>query len=812
MPTGTVTFLLSDVEGSTRRWQEAPDAMAVAVPRHYELLDEAIAAHGGVRPVEQGEGDSVVGAFSQASDAVAAAVAAQRAFATEPWPEGAELRVRIALHTGEAQLRDRGNYVGHTLNRAARIRDSGHGGQILVSAATAALVADRLPADATLLDLGQHRLQDLARPEHIWQVVHPDLPSTFPPLRSLDVFQHNLPVQLTPLVGRTSEITDVRGLLSGDRLVTLTGSAGVGKTRLALAVAAATVDSHPGGVWWVELAPLADPDAVGRAALAAIGAREAPGATAVHQLAVELGDQPSLLVFDNCEHLIVGCATLVAGLLAANPSTSVLATSREPLGVPGEITFRVPSLPCPSPEQVIDISTLSRYDAVALFVERARRARPSFAINEANAAAITQICHRLDGIPLAIELAAARCRQLSAQRIAAELDDRFRLLTGGARTVMARQQTLAASVDWSHDRLDDAEQATFRRLGVFAGPFPLEAAESIVLSGGGLQPTEILDVLGRLVDKSLLSVDDALPGAARYRLLETLRAYATEKAAAADELATVRDAHAAWWSEWLEPRQVMPTDEDLDEIDEFHADLKVALDWVSSDPDRGLRLLHLVARPWLSSGRAPDAMNAADLLVGAAPSDSDAEQWLETATSAAGLYFDGRGPDACTAVFHRVSEVAHRVGDDYYIALANWGLEAGTGPEVIELARARGDRYLEAELTIERAADMAEARPVEASQLLDTATRIAGTSRNRELREYATLAEVIAARTVGDLRRCLNLASSLLRGSLPSRSSDVIREVSLAGLLRRDEEALRLAASSAERMERISPGLVPWGA
>ena len=437
--------------------------------------------------------------------------------------------------------------------------------------------------------------------------------------------------------------------------------------------------------------------------------------------------------------------------------------------------------------------------------------RPSFAIDEANAAAITQICQRLDGIPLAIELAAARCRQLSAQRIAAELDDRFRLLTGGARTVMARQQTLAASVDWSHDRLDDAEQATFRRLGVFAGPFPLEAAESIVLSGGGVQPTEILDVVGRLVDKSLVSVDDALPGAARYRLLETLRAYATEKAAAADELATVRDAHAAWWSEWLEPRQVMPTDEDLDEIDEFHADLKVALDWVSSDPERGLRLLHLVARPSLSSGRAPGAMNAADLLVGAAPSDSDAEQWLETATSAAGLYFDGRGPDACTAALHRVSEVAHRVGDDYYIALANWGLEADTGPEVIELARARGNRYREAELTIARAANRAEARPVEASQLLDTATRIVGTTRNSELREYAALAEVVAARTTGDLRRSLNLASSLLRGSPPSRSSnEVIREVGLAGLLRRDEKALRLAVSSAERMERISPGLVPW--
>ena len=608
LPTGTVTFLLSDVEGSTRRWQQAPDAMAVAVPRHYELLDEAIVAHGGVRPVEQGEGDSVVGAFSQASDAVAAAVAAQRAFALERWPEGAELRVRIALHTGEAQLRDRGNYVGHTLNRAARIRDSGYGGQMLVSAATAALVADRLPADATLVDLGQHRLQDLARPEHIWQVVHPDLPSTFPSLRTLDVFRHNLPVQLTPLIGRTSEIADVRGLLGGDRLVTLTGSAGVGKTRLALAVAADTVESHPGGVWWVELAPLSDPEAVGRAALAAIGVRETPGASSIHQLAAELGDQPSLLVLDNCEHLIVGCAALVAGLLAANPSISVLATSREPLGVPGEITFRVPSLPCPSPEQTIDVPDLADYDAVALFVERARRARPTFAIDEANAAAITQICHRLDGIPLAIELAAARCRQLSAQRIAAELNDRFRLLTGGARTVMARQQTLAASIDWSHERLDDVEQITFRRLGVFPGPFPLEAAEAVVAARGDIEPGDVFDLVSRLVDKSLVVADEGLGGEPRYRMLETLRAYALNRAHAAGELNTLRDAHAAWWAQWLEPRGAMPTDEVLEEVDEFHDNLIAALDWSAGQAPLGLRLLRGLARSWESLGRAGDAM------------------------------------------------------------------------------------------------------------------------------------------------------------------------------------------------------------
>jgi predicted ATPase/class 3 adenylate cyclase len=579
LPTGTVTFLLSDVEGSTRRWEEAPKAMAVAIPRHYELLDDAIVGHGGVRPVEQGEGDSVVGAFSRASDAVAAAVSAQQAFASEPWPEGAELRVRMAVHTGEAQLRDDGYYLGQTLNRCARVRAAGHGGQVLVSAATAALVADRLPVDATIVDLGLHRLRDLGRPEHIGQLVHPDLASEFPLLRSLDAFRHNLPVQLTPLVGRGREIIEVRDLLAGERLVTLTGSAGVGKTRLALAVAAEALDSQPGGVWWVELAPLTNASAIGRNTLAALGAREAAGIPVVHQLAVELGDDPSLLVLDNCEHLVAACAELVAALLSANPSATVLTTSREPLGVPGEITWRVPSMRFPRLDGALDVPTMSQYDAVALFVERARRARPSFAVNDANAPAIAQICHRLDGIPLAVELAAARCRQLSAERIASELDDRFRLLTGGARTLMARQQTLAASIDWSHERLDDAEQMTFRCLGVFAGPFPLEAAEAVVAAGGDLEHAEVFDRISRLVDKSLVVADEGPRGELRYRMLETLRAYALDRARTTNELTILRDAHGAWWADWLEPRGAMPIDPVLEEMDEFHANLNAALDW-----------------------------------------------------------------------------------------------------------------------------------------------------------------------------------------------------------------------------------------
>ena len=276
---------------------------------------------------------------------------------------------------------------------------------------------------------------------------------------------------------------------------------------------------------------------------------------------------------------MAGCAELVAELLVANPSTSVVTTSREPLGVPGEVTYRVPSMRCPQPERTIDLPTLSQFDAVVLFVERARRARPSFAVTDENAPAIAQICHRLDGIPLAIELAAARCRQMSAERIAVELDDRFRLLTGGARTVMARQQTLAASIDWSHERLDDGERLAFRRLGVFVGPFPLEAAEAMVAAGNGLDASEVFDHMTRLVDKSLVVAEDGPHGEPRYRLLETLRGYAIDRARSRHELDVLRDAHAEWWSNWLQPRSALPTDETVDEVEEFHDNIKAALDW-----------------------------------------------------------------------------------------------------------------------------------------------------------------------------------------------------------------------------------------
>jgi predicted ATPase/class 3 adenylate cyclase/DNA-binding CsgD family transcriptional regulator len=807
LPTGTVTFLLSDVEGSTGRWERAPEAMSAAIPRHYELLDAEIVRHGGVRPVEQGEGDSVVGAFSRASDAVAAAIDAQRAFATEPWPTGGELMVRMAVHTGEAQLRGERSYLGHALNRCARIRDAGHGGQVLLSASTAALVADRLPDGVWLEDLGWYRLKDLGRAEHIWQIVQADLPSQFPPLRSLDAFRHNLPSQLTPLIGRQAETTEVLRLVDEERLVTLIGSAGVGKTRLALAVAAEMLDHSRGGVWWIELAPLADHTAVGRAALTAVGAREAPGVPVARQLAGALGDEPTLLVLDNCEHLVTSCAELVAELLATNLGVSVLATSREPLGVPGEITWRVPSLSCPEVAQRWTIPALSQYDAVVLFVERAHRARPSFVVAEANTPAIAQICHRLDGIPLAIELAAARCRQLSAERIASELDDRFRLLTGGARTVMARQQTLAASIEWSHDRLDDLEQAAFRRLGVFAGPFPLEAAEVVVASGGDLEPSEVFDLISRLVDKSLVLADEGSHGEVRYRLLESLRAYALDRARSMGELTSVRDAHAAWWADWLEPRGAMPTDDTLDEIDMYHANLKVALDWASDDPPLGLRLLSGVARAWDQLGRWGDAMPAAGRLLTDDNAEHHPKAWLAAAEGAIYLYEAVQGPARAWALVDRIEQVAMNFGDEYHLALARFhrgGRDEGI--RALGLATQRGDRYLTMWLALFVAFCDGEDDPAVAQPSLAAAEALTDDSGSRSFRDRTLVVKARAAQCAGDLRRCIELGREVLESPVASGFSAVVTPLSLAGLLACDHDALRFAAERAQQEEPRAPG------
>lgn len=475
---GTITFLFTDVEGSTKMWEEAPDLMPRSIARHDEIALAVIAENGGRVVKSRGEGDSVFAVFPRASEAVAAAAKLQIALRNEPWPAKTPIKVRMALHTGEAQERDE-DYYGAPVNRCARLRAIAHGGQIVVSLTTEELVRDSLKGDLGLKDLGLHRLKDLSRPEQVFQVLHPDLPEDFPPLRSLDALPNNLPQQLTSFIGREKVIAEVLEIFKQTRLLSLTGSGGAGKTRLALQVAADLLDDYEDGVWMVELAALADPNLVAQSIATTIGVREEPGRPILATLTDFLKPKKVLLVLDNCEHLLSACATLCDQLLRSCPGLYILATSREGLNIAGETTYRVPSLALPDPCSPQPISDLVQVEAVRLFVERAQAAQPSFQVNEQNAASLAQLCVRLDGIPLAIELAAARVKALSVDQINQRLDDRFRLLTGGSRTALPRQQTLRALIDWSYDLLSPQEQTLLRRLSVFAGGWTLEAAEAV---------------------------------------------------------------------------------------------------------------------------------------------------------------------------------------------------------------------------------------------------------------------------------------------------------------------------------------------
>ena len=553
-PAGTVTFLFTDIEGSTRVWQQHPEAMPAALRRHHALLSESIAAHGGY--VFQIIGDAFCAAFSTAGDGLAAALAAQRSLAGEAWGETGALRVRMALHTGSAQLQvgefTSGEYAsGLTLSRAARLLSAGHGGQILLSLATAELVRDHLPTDTTLRDLGPRRLKDLIRPEQIFQVVASDLPADFAPLKTLDVHPHNLPVQLTSFIGREAAMDEIKRLFPDTHLLTVTGIGGAGKTRLALQVAADLIDDFPGGVWFVELAPLHDPALVPQTVASALGLHVEPDRPLVESLVDHLREKHLLLILDNCEHVAGASARLAAKLLGAAPQLKILATSRVSLNLAGETLYPVPPLSLPDSRHVTPPLAMTQYEAVRLFIERGRAVQPAFGVTNANAPAVAQICQHLDGIPLAIELAAARIRLLSPDEIAARLGDRFNLLTGGSRTALPRHQTLRATMDWSYDLLTGAERTLFNRLAVFAGSFSLESVEAVCAdaSDGGalmhaIRPSQALDLLGALVDHSLVIVEER-KAETRYGLLETVRQYALERGQAVGEWPSLQDRHLA---------------------------------------------------------------------------------------------------------------------------------------------------------------------------------------------------------------------------------------------------------------------------
>jgi predicted ATPase/class 3 adenylate cyclase len=704
LPTGTVTFLFTDIEGSTRLLQEHGDDYRTLLEKHAELIRQAIAETDGVE-VGTG-GDSFFVAFDSAPDALRAAVLSQVALAAHAWPPGGEVRVRMGLHTGLGRLGG-DSYVGLDVHRAARLMAAAHGGQIVVSESTHSLVRDDPRADVSLLDLGVHRLKDLAQPERVYQVVHPDLPTEFPPLGSLEGFPNNLPAQLSSFLGREETLRAVQEVVDASRLVTLTGPGGVGKTRLALQVAADRIERHLDGVWLAEFGGLADPDLVPQAVRSALGVPESPGRPAVASLIGYLERKDVLLALDNCEHLIDAAAGLVAKVLGECPQVRVLATSREPLHVPGEATWPVPPMTVPTSDDAVEIENPP--EAVVLFVERARAADPGFDLTQRNAPAIAAICRRLDGLPLAIELAAARVRALPVQDIATRLREHLAVLSVGSRTALPRQQTLEATVAWSYDLLNEAERVVFTRLGMFSGPFDLSAAEEVG-AGGDIERHRVLDLLSGLVDKSLLAVvrDEE---EVRYRMLATIRDYARARLAETPDLPDVQEAHTRWalgFAEQANKQMVGPQMRvwlfrARSAFDDLRAVLERSLE--QGDPETGLRML-IALEPFLIQAAVQEGAHWLDQLLSAG--DVGPEILAPSLSLRGALMMFQGDVEAAVPVLERSLELfdtledpGSRAGAQLFLANAWWGRsEPGrarqlliSALETFEAVREFGPRY-----------------------------------------------------------------------------------------------------------------------
>ncbi len=717
-----MTFAFTDIEGSTRRWERDRAAMQSAVRRHDELMRGAILEHGGY--VFKTVGDAYCAAFARPEDAVEAMLAAQRALVAEDFSAVDGLRVRAAIHTGTVDERD-GDYFGPAVNRVARLLAIAHGGQVLASGVTTDLVQGALPARTSLRDLGEHRLKDLIHPEQVYQLVADGLPETFPPLRSLQSLPNNLPLQLTSFVGREDEVAEISALIGTTRLLTLVGTGGVGKTRTALQVAAELLDGSGDGVWFVDFAPLRDASLVAHEVVSALGLTVPPETTAAAVVIAYLKARRLLLILDNCEHLVASAASMIDAILRSCPQVKILATSREGLNVSGEWVHRMPSLALPPEGAKLTAAEASAYGAVALFTERARAADGRFTLTDQNAAIVAGVCRRLDGIALAIELAAPRVKVLAVEQLSRRLDERFRILTGGSRTALPRQQTMRALIDWSYDLLSNNEKSVFRHAGTFVGGFTLEAAAAVCAGDTGLDEWEVLEVLSTLVDKSLVSTE-MLDSQQRYRLLESLREYARTRLAEAGEMEAASHAHALHYRDYAQKKcgdwEITPGAQwiapMLAEIDNFRA----ALAWLLAETpvvaaeaalalcrffdrlglqEEGLHWIEAVLvtgatlpKPleadlhdarvtlFVNQGRFEASMDAAQLALDIARELGD-ERRLVTALVSMAIALMSMGQDRKRAeICAEASALAHALDDDLLISQADMMLAASAFNDV----------------------------------------------------------------------------------------------------------------------------------
>jgi predicted ATPase/class 3 adenylate cyclase len=671
--TGTVTFLFTDIEGSTRLLQSHGEEWPSILARHQELLRTAFVAQGGV---EVGtEGDSFFITFPTAPGAVSAAVEAQRALAREPWPDGLQVRVRMGIHTGDASFGTDG-YVGLHVHRASRIASVGRGGQVLLSDTTRSLVVESLPDGVELRDLGVHRLKDLERPERLWQLVVADLQNDFSPIASLDAVPNNLPTRLTTFLGRGREIADISDLLAENRLLTLTGPGGTGKTRLSLEVAGRMLGQYPDGVFFVELATTTEPGLVPATIGQTLGLPDRGGRSSVDRLIDYIGKRRMLLVLDNFEQ-VTGAAPSINALLSACPNLAVITSSRSVLHISGEQEYPVPPLGLPDPAHLPPLAQLSQFEAVALFIERARSVKPDFDVTNENAPAVAEICVRLDGLPLAIELAAARIRLFTPQSMLNRLENRLALLAGGAQDLPERQQTLRGAIAWSHDMLDEADRSLFACLSVFVGGAGLEAVEEVC---GAEVGSEVLDTMGSLVEKSLVRQSEGLDGEPRFGMLETIREFALEQMAARGGADELRRRHAEMFAALAEAlsARVMASDKGttLDRIEQDHDNLRAAMAWAieTGAADTAMRLGSALWRFWQMRGYLQEGLDRLEQALALPHSHDHPQRRADSLSAAAGVAYWLAEGDHARELYTEEIEARRALGDQRGLAEALYGI------------------------------------------------------------------------------------------------------------------------------------------